>query len=111
ADWTRRQAAYARVLGLKNLYTPQAVVDGSVELIGSNAEALRTAMATCAAKPAASIVLRLEPADSDVLVNADVGLPETLRRSKLDLMFAVYEEGLVTPVGSGENGGRTLRND
>ncbi len=111
ADWTRRQAAYERVLGIRNVYTPQAVVDGSIELIGSNAEALGAAVAASAAKPAATVVLRLQPAGSDVLAEVDVDRPEALRRSKLDLMFAVYEESLVTSVGRGENGGRTLRND
>jgi hypothetical protein len=111
ADWTRRQAAYERVLGIKNVYTPQAVVDGSIELIGSNADALGAAVATSAARPAATVVLRLQPAGSDVLAEVDVDRPEALRRGKLDLMFAVYEEQLVTSVGRGENGGRTLRND
>src|SRR5262245_60801676 len=41
AEWTKRQAAYARRLGLQQVYTPQAVVDGSVELIGSRAPELR----------------------------------------------------------------------
>jgi hypothetical protein len=111
AEWTRRQAAYERVLGIKNVYTPQAIVDGSIELIGSNAEALDAAMATTAARPAATIALRLEPADADVLAEVDVDVPESLRRVRLDLMFAVYEVGLSTPVGRGENGGRTLQND
>lgn len=111
AEWTRRQAAYERVLGIKNVYTPQAVVDGSIELIGSNVEALNAALATAAARPAATIALRLGRVGGDVLADVDVDLPEALRRSRLDLMFALYEEGLVTSVGRGENGGRALHND
>ena len=33
-NWTTRQDAYAGVLGNKNPYTPQIVVDGSVECSG-----------------------------------------------------------------------------
>jgi hypothetical protein len=111
ADWTRRQVSYAKKLGLQQIYTPQAVVDGSVELIGSRGPELRSAVAAAAAKPAATIALKLEPSESKVLVKADAELPEDLKSGSWVLMFAVYETGLVTPVKSGENGGKTLQND
>ncbi|MGH9365082.1 MAG: DUF1223 domain-containing protein [Thermoanaerobaculia bacterium] len=110
-DWTRRQEVYARARGLQQLYTPQAVVDGGAELLGSDGRGLRAAVAAAAARPAAAISLRLEPTASKVLVEADVDRPEALRGRKLDLILAVFETGLITPVGRGENGGRTLRND
>ena len=111
ADWTRRQVAYAKKLGLQQVYTPQAVVDGSVELIGSRGPELQSAVAAAAAKPAAAIALKLEPSESKVRVRADVELPEALKSGSWELMFAVYETGLVTPVKAGENGGKTLQND
>jgi hypothetical protein len=111
AEWTRRQVAYARVFRISAVYTPQAVVDGGAEIVGSEEAGLRAAIAAAAARPAALISLRLEPLDSKVRVHADVDLPEALRGRKLDLMFAVFETELVTPVGRGENGGSTLRND
>ena len=43
--------------------------------------------------------------------DANVERPEALRTRKLDLMVALYETGLVTAVGKGENGGSTLHND
>jgi hypothetical protein len=110
-EWTERQVAYARALGLQNVYTPQAVVDGAAELVGSDGEGLRAAIAAAATRPAARIALRLEPAGSRIRVEADVDLPESLGGRKWDLMVAVFETELVTPVGKGENGGRTLRND
>jgi hypothetical protein len=110
-EWTRRQVAYARKLGLQQVYTPQAVVDGGVELIGSRAAELRAAVSRAAALPAATIALDLAPSASKVRVEADVALPEALRDRSWDVMIAVYETGLVTPVARGENGGRTLRND
>jgi hypothetical protein len=112
ADWTKRQVAYARKLGLQQVYTPQAIVDGSVELVGSRGQELRSAVAAAAAKPAAAIALKLEPSESKVRVRAEVELPEALRSSgSWELMLAVYETGLVTPVRAGENGGKTLQND
>jgi hypothetical protein len=58
-----------------------------------------------------SAILALEPSGSRVEVGVEVTLPEALRGRSLDLVLAVFETGLVTSVGRGENGGRTLRDD
>jgi hypothetical protein len=110
-DWTERQSAYARVLGLQQVYTPEAVVDGRSEMVGSDGNRLRTAIAAASKRTAASVSIRLELAKSKVAVTADVDRPEILRGRKLDVMVAVFETNLVTSVGRGENSGRTLRND
>lgn len=109
--WTERQTGYAKRFGLSQLSTPQAVVDGGTQVVGSDEPALRSAIAAAAAKPAGNVELAVTPSASNVRVDADVALPEALRGKKLDVMFAVFETGLVTPVGKGENGGRTLQND
>ncbi len=111
ARWTERQVSYARRLGLKDVYTPQAVVDGGTDVVGSLAPELRAAIAKAAGEPAAAVELRLEATPSEVRVEADVEVPAALAGRKWDLMLAVYETGLRTPVRAGENGGRTLDND
>lgn len=110
AKWTRRQAAYTRELAATS-YTPQAVVGGSVEVLGSDERAIRAAVAAAAAEPQGELALALTPADSEVGVTVEVTLPSALRDRKLNLMVAVFESGLVTPVERGENDGATLRND
>ncbi len=109
--WTARQNAYARALRIAQVYTPQAVVDGRSEMVGSDANRLRSSIAVAAARPAGRIALELEPSADRVAVRARVDLPEALRGKKLDLMLALFETGLVTAVGKGENGGKTLHND
>jgi hypothetical protein len=109
--WTERQVDYMRAFRLEAPYTPQAVVDGASQVVGSDANALRSAIAAAQARPAAGISLRLAPEASTVAVDADVDLPESLRGRRWELQVAVFETGLVTPVGKGENGGRTLHND
>jgi len=109
--WTERQVEYMRAFRLEAPYTPQAVVDGATQLVGSDARELRAAIAAAQAKPAAGIALRLAPEGSKVAVDADVDLPESLRGRRWELRVAVFETGLVTPVGKGENGGKTLHND
>ena len=111
ADWTKRQTAYARRFGAATIYTPQAVVDGGAELVGSDAKALNAAIAEAAARPAGRLALELRRAGSQVHVTVDVQLPDGLRKDSLDLMLAVFETGLVTDVGRGEHGGRQLHDD
>lgn len=110
AAWTRRQAAYTRELEATP-YTPQAVVGGGAEVLGSDERAIRAAVAAAAAEPQGELALALTPTDSEVGVTVEVTLPSALRDRKLHLMVAVFESGLVTPVERGENGGSTLHND
>ena len=110
-DWTQRQVAYARRFGLEQLSTPQAVVDGGAQLVGSDEGGLRAAIASAAMKPAGAVALRVEADASKIRADAEVTLPESLRDRKLDLIFALYETGLVTAVGRGENEGHTLHDD
>jgi len=112
AEWTRRHGFYARKLGAQGAYTPQAVVDGAAELLGSDPAAMSAAIAAAALRPAATLRLELRVSDPGrVEAEVEGELPEGLRDAKLELLFAVVETGLVTPVKRGENGGRTLRND
>jgi hypothetical protein len=110
-DWTARQVAYERVLGQTQVYTPQAVVDGRVEMVGSDAARLRPALDAAAGQPGGRIQLHLEPSPGRVQVGADVTLPGALHGRRLDLMAVVFQRDLTTPVGRGENGGHTLHND
>jgi hypothetical protein len=109
--WSRRQEAYTKALSLKSGYTPQAVVHGFAEMVGSDQERLLAAIASAVARPAADLSLTLEPAASDVTARVQVGIPPPLRGRRWDLMLAVYETGLVTAVRRGENKGRELHND
>jgi hypothetical protein len=110
-EWSRRQEGYARALGERGVYTPQAVIDGSAELVGSDAAALRAAIARAADQPAAKVSLALLPGAGDVRANVTVEVPPELRDRALTLWVALCETGLETAVGRGENGGRSLHND
>jgi len=109
--WSGRQKAYSTALHLKSGYTPQAVVQGLAEMVGSDEERLLAAIASAADRPAADLSLALEPTASDVTARVQIRIPPPLRGRRWDLMLALYETGLVTPVASGENKGRELHND
>jgi hypothetical protein len=101
AAWTQRQNQYVHAFALGGAYTPQAVVAGSRELIGSNESALRAAIrAAAASRDDASVQLSLEGETAVVTSNA--------RQAGLELILATTEDDVTTRVQRGENGGRAL---
>lgn len=109
---TARQQAYGRVFGEDKIYTPQMVVDGRAELVGSDASEARKAIQSAAGRPHA----RVSPTatiDGDTLVAGAIisGVPPEAAREPQEAFLAITEDGLTTVVKRGENGGRTLHHD
>lgn len=101
--WTARQAGYVRALGLNGAYTPQAVVDGREQFVGSNAASLNAAIARAARRErTATISVRLD--GEAVVVDATTPL-------SCDVVLVAFENGLSTNVERGENSGRVMKND
>ncbi|HEX3526160.1 MAG TPA: DUF1223 domain-containing protein [Thermoanaerobaculia bacterium] len=112
--WSQRQQAYARAFHSNRIYTPQVVVDGHSECVGSEeGEVLRRVRDALAAPPPGRVTVALDPVTPDGHLRVRVGakVAKTVAQGELDLWVAVWETGLVTPVGAGENASRTLRND
>jgi hypothetical protein len=108
--FTRRQQVYANRFNLDSAYTPQIVVDGRIELIGSDGAALRKAIerAHREAHGALGVVVRARGANAlDVAVEVR-DLSPLGRGERADIVVAVTEEGLQSNVTSGENRGRVL---
>src|SRR6267142_5397339 len=61
--WTSRQYLYSGALGNGNPYTPQMVVDGTVEFVGSHAQKARQAILEAAGKT--KIPVRLEQGNAN----------------------------------------------
>jgi hypothetical protein len=103
AAFTARQGAYADALGKRDVYTPQAVVDGVTELLGSNERGVREAVAS-AAREAKAKVLVTRSGDRVAIAISD--LAEAT--DSADVWLAITEDGLATAVPRGENAGATL---
>ena len=110
AAWTDRQRDHARALDLDTIYTPQAVVDGWLECVGSDRRDLRDRIerAAEARRDGPEMRFRVESSGENAL---DVVIAVGPHPSSLDLFVAIFENGLVTEVGRGENAERTLTND
>lgn len=110
ADWSQRQRDYAKALARRELYTPQAVVNGREVGIGTDEAELRRMVAQAAARPVGRVELRLRRDGAKVAAEIDTTAP-TGRPGDLDVMLAVVESGLETQVKYGENAHRTLHDD
>jgi hypothetical protein len=107
AEWSQRQALYARTMHLSSAYTPQAVVNGTHEFVGSNRSALNAALEhDSSARPDANIALAARREGNYVIATIHAVVP-----ANDDLMLAITEDGVTTKVAHGENAGRTLTDD
>ncbi len=114
AEWSRRQSSYAESFGTGRVYTPQLVVNGRRDCVGSNAARVRDEIARVAGQGAGgSLEIDLQPGKDarslDLGIEARLG--DAVEGERWSVMVAVFENGLETPVSRGENGGHTLRND
>jgi hypothetical protein len=99
---TARQQSYARSLGDGRVYTPEMVVNGTRGFVGSNrAEGLEE-ISRAGAAPSAHIALRLTRAGQNLVVSVGQGT------EKASVVLVGFDPEHQTPIGRGENGGRTL---
>ena len=101
-EFTVRQQEYAQHFGLESTYTPQMVIDGQQQVLGSDANGVARDIESALkkAKPAVVSVSRVGGNGYQVSVKAD--------NEKGKVYLAVTEDGLSSEVKGGENGGRTL---
>jgi hypothetical protein len=114
-QWSERQSDYARAMNLDGEYTPQMVIGGGWQCGGSDAGSIERAVAAARSEPAlgrTSIQTSLVAAGSrklEVKVNAQ--LLTAAGPGRRVVMLAIYENGLVSKIGAGENGGREITYD
>ncbi len=102
---TARQQRYAELLGIGNVYTPQVVVDGRWQAVGSDRGEVERALAAAASAPAAPLRLAVTDGRAHVTLGpgadaADAGAPAVL--------LVAFDRRHVDSVARGENEGRTL---
>jgi hypothetical protein len=108
---TERQQAYGAIWGGDRVYTPQAVIDGREELVGSDESGVRRAIAKAATLPRARIDVQTSVDGNKLTANATIAALPSDAKEPLEAWMVVTEDGLTTIVKRGENGGRTLQHD
>ncbi len=110
-DWTSRQYVYSGVLGNGNPYTPQMVVDGTVEFVGSHTQKARETILKAASKAKVPVMLVQSNANEPSKENFSVKvgkLEGTTRGDAAEVWLAITETGLHSAVTRGENAGEDL---
>lgn len=103
AENTERQRVYARRLGLPYVYTPQIVVQGITQAVGSQRAAVLDAIGAARREPEIGIAVRRDGAGATVV-------PAPTKTDGPVAVTAVeYDREQATDVQRGENGGRRLR--
>jgi len=104
AQFTSRQSEFGESLRQSSIFTPELVIDGEAQVVGSDRRAALSAIAQAASSPSVPIALAW---NADGLLSVSIA-PSTLARSE-EVWLAVTEDGLESHVARGENAGRTLK--
>lgn len=106
-DWaTARQYSYAKVLKRGYPYTPQMVVDGKHDIVGSDRVRVANALVASMEQAGDRIPVALRREAGDVVVT----LPAAKPNAPLHIWLARYSGAHETRVARGENRGETLVN-
>jgi hypothetical protein len=109
--FSNRQSTYAGRFGLASVYTPQMVVDGSVEFVGNDSHLVSQAVQKSLPVPKIAIRISGMSLDASKTLNAHVdadALPEAAQVLKADVYLVVALNHAESQVLRGENGGRRL---
>jgi hypothetical protein len=104
AEATARQERYARLFATEGPYTPQMVVDGAAQFVGSDAREADAAIRKAAQHD--KVGVRLFPEKGRVRVEVDP-LPGG-KGKKCGVYVAIAQDSGTSNVARGENKGRTL---
>lgn len=101
SEATRRQSLYARALRRPSVYTPQIVIDGRSDYVGSDRSAVGRALA--AQRPGVPLVIAVRNSEAVIELGSQAGA------APADVVLVAYLRKAVSAIGRGENAGRTLK--
>jgi hypothetical protein len=111
-QYRARQNDYAVAFHAGNIYTPQMVVNGQTEFVGSDMNRAYRDIGAAAQAATTAVDLKSAPSSSDpdlLDLSVQVTNLKTAQWRDSNVYLAVTENGLTTFVPRGENSGRTLR--
>src|SRR6266852_6331763 len=109
--YSERQSAYADRLGVSSIYTPQMVVDGTIEFVGSSARSANEAFVKASSAPKIPVHLSSVTLEQANILRAHVeieALTDSFGSREAEVYVAVALNRAESLVSHGENDGRTL---
>ncbi|MCI0349859.1 MAG: DUF1223 domain-containing protein [Acidobacteriales bacterium] len=108
--FSQRQAEYGEFFGRGGVYTPQMIVDGQQEFVGSDERTAWAAIERASQTPKAHVELELLGTASKVHLRVRIADLQGARLSDTaELFLAITEGNLSSRVTRGENAGRSLQ--
>lgn len=104
-EYSKRQRQYSTWLSTEQIYTPQVVINGTTECVGSNESELNEKINQALNTPAVnSLSLHAKPQGQKVIVDYEAAGQTADSR----LLIALVQTHALRKIQRGENGGRTL---
>jgi hypothetical protein len=104
-DNSERQRAYASARGDREVYTPQMVVNGVTDVVGSKAAEIDAAIAHA---EAAGLPVPLDLSQSDDAMLLKVGAAPAGAARRGTIWLLLYDEEVQVPIRGGENRGNIV---
>lgn len=101
ASATERQRAYASRVGRSSIYTPQAIVDGLRDIVGSQRDAVTKAVSGRRQGVATSVSVN----GGNIQIHVGAGA----HVASADVLLVGYLREATAHIGRGENAGRTIK--
>lgn len=98
---TARQYRYREALGNRSVYTPQVVINGTEDLVGSQGARIDAVLGAATPLPVNVAVAKV-----DDTINIDIDGPAMAEKTLITLVY--FKSRTEVPVRAGENGGHTL---
>jgi hypothetical protein len=110
-EYSERQSAYAAQFGNGSVYTPQMVVDGRYEFVGSDVRRASEAIKEAAMTPKAPVRISIGTSDEKAAtIRIEAGpLPSTAGSHSAGVFLAIADNSDESQVSAGENAGRRLQ--
>jgi len=102
---TKRQRAYAASLGSREVYTPQAIINGHKDVVGSRGEDVAEALERFAGGKGGLSVKIGAVISGDVI---DIAIPANIESSNTTLWMVYFRDKATVSVERGELAGHTL---
>ena len=103
--FTQRQELYSQRFNLDSMYTPQMVIDGNYELVGSDLTRAQKLISESAKNQKAKV----EITNTDNKLKIKVS--EIPTHKDATVYLAIVEDNLISNVGNGENSGKKLEHN
>lgn len=105
AEFSQRQNDYSNALNMRANYTPQMIVDGMAEFVGSKQSVAKSEIAEASENQKPRVELAFDEMNSELKIKIN----EISVSEDSEVLLAVAEDDLETNVKAGENSGRTLK--